>query len=79
MYIKLDEELYEKIKKITMTDYDAEGNFIPTESIDPMLNDLLYEIDRLEEKYKDFEEEVEENYKPISYAEQIGYNENDFY
>ena len=79
MYIKLDEELYERIKELTCTDYDAESSFIPSESIEPMLRDLLIEIDRLEEEKKDREQEIEDNYKPISYAEQVGYNERDFY
>lgn len=79
MYIKLDEDLYNKIKKITMTDYDALGNFIPSESIEPMLEDLILEIEHLEEKYKDLERDLEDNYERIPYTKQIDYNERDFY
>ena len=79
MYIKLNEDLYKKIKEITFTDYDAIGDFIPSESIEQMLEDLLLEIGRLEEKYEDLERNLEDNYKPISYAEQVDYNEREFY
>ena len=43
------------------------------------MEDLLHELDVLQEKYEDLEKDLEDNYKPISYAEQIGYNERDFY
>lgn len=79
MYIKLDEDLYNKIKKITMNDYDATGDFIPSESIEPMLEDLILEIEHLEEKYEDLERDLEDNYERVPYIRQIDYNERDFY
>lgn len=82
MYYKLDSDGLEKINeasKITFTDYELLGNFIPVENMMNVIEDLLLEVGRLEEKYKDFEKQVEDNYKPISYAEQVGYNERDFY
>ena len=79
MYLKIDEELYQRIQRITGTDYEVKGGLVPSENVTEIIADLLLEIDRLEDKYKDFEQEVEDNYKPISYAEQVGYNERDFY
>ena len=82
MYYKLDNNELEKINrvaKITSTDYEVLGNFVPVESLVAMVEDLLLEIDGLEEKIRDREQEIEDNYEPISYAEQIGYNERDFY
>lgn len=79
MYIKLNEELYKKIQEITFTDYNALGEFIPSESIEPMLEDLLVEIGRLEEKIEDIERDRDENYRPLSIAEQVGYREEDYY
>lgn len=68
MYIKIDEGLYKKIQSITSTDYDAIGDFIPSESIIPMLEDLLCEIEHLEERYEDLERDLQDNYihRPMS-------------
>ena len=43
-----------------------------------ILEELVNMIDDLEEKIKHLEQDIEDNYRPISYAEQIGYNERDF-
>ena len=37
------------------------------------------EIDSLKEELEDIKQDVKDNYKPVSYAEQVGYNERDFY
>jgi len=79
MYIKLNEDLYNKIKNITFTDYEALGDFIPSESIEPMLEDLLLEIDRLQEKYEDLERDLQDNYRAITPAEMYGVSDKDFY
>lgn len=81
-YCKLHEKEKETIKRvseITYTDYEMEGKFIPVENLIAAIEDLLLEIGRLEEKIEDMERDIEENYKPISYAEQIDYRERDFY
>ena len=78
MYLKIDEDLYKKITKLTTTDYEKYGDFVPVENILPMIQDLVSEVDKLQEKYDDFEQQVKDNYKPISYAEQVGYSERDF-
>lgn len=49
------------------------------EEIFNTIDELNSEIDRLQEEFDDFKKDVEDNYKPLSYAEQIGYNERDFY
>lgn len=41
-----------------------------------LLEDLKGDYDSLEEKFEDFKQDVEDNYKPVSYEEQIGYNRN---
>lgn len=82
MFYQLNDDELEKmfrVSKITMTDYELIGNFVPVESLMAAIEDLLIELDKAEEKYKDLERDLEENYKPISYVEQIGYNERDFY
>ncbi|MGN1326722.1 MAG: hypothetical protein ACI4VQ_01355 [Clostridia bacterium] len=68
MYLEIDEKLKDKIEKITSTDYDFKDNFLPSESITSIFEDLIYEIDRLEEKYEDLEQDMEDNYikRPMS-------------
>lgn len=79
MYLKFDEDLYNKIVAITTTDYEKYGEFVPVENVLPMIQDLVHEIDNLIEKQEEFEQEVEDNYRPISYGEQVGFNIKDFY
>lgn len=79
MYLKLDKDILKRIQGITLTEYTKEGSFLPVESVTDIIADLILEIDRLEEKIEDIEQDREDNYKPISYAEQVGYNERDFY
>lgn len=68
MYLEIDEKLKDKIEKITITDYDFKGNFLPSESITSIFENLIYEIDRLEKKYEDLEQDMEDNYikRPMS-------------
>lgn len=79
-YILNEDELERmyKVSKITMTDYDLIGNFAPVENLMAAIEDLLIELDKAEEKYKDLEEQLRENYRPISVAEQYGISERDF-
>ena len=82
MYYKLNEDELErmfKLSKITMTDYELIGNFAPVENLMAAIEDLLIELDKAEERIEQIERDRDENYKPISYAEQIDYRERDFY
>lgn len=75
MYLKLDNYEFEKIRKasdLTSTDYELVGNFIPTENLICIITDLLVEIDRLEEKYEDLENDLENNYRPLTNRELYG-------
>ncbi|MBP3920802.1 MAG: hypothetical protein J6D28_04480 [Bacilli bacterium] len=78
MYLKIDEDLYKKISNITCTDYEKKGDFMPADSIIPMLEDLLVEIDHQKEKYEDLERDLEDNHRPISVSEQVGISDKDF-
>ena len=90
--MKLDRELYERVKSITMTDYEVDYPKEPdnefgeifvwvydNEQIENMLQDLIIEIDRLEEKIEDIEKDIEDNYKPIDPASQYGINDKWFH
>ncbi len=82
MYYKLEDSELEKINeisKITRTDYELSGNFIPVESLMSVIEDLLIEIDRSKEELEDEVEQRENYYKPISKYEEVGMSERDFY
>lgn len=78
MYLEIDKELKTKIENITCVDYEFKDNFLPSENIVSIFEDLIYEIDRLEEKYEDLEKDLEENYRPIPVSEQYGISDRDF-
>lgn len=80
----INKELLEKIENITFTDYESYqvvgGNddevYVRGDVIEPMLEDLLIEIDRLNEKLEDVIRDREDNYKRIPVVDQVEiYNE----
>lgn len=52
---------------------------ISIEDLFNVIDELNSEIDRLQEEFDDYKEYVKDNYKELSQAELIGYNERDFY
>ena len=79
MTINLD--LYNRIKEITMSDYDLitvnkekEICMIDNSEIISMLEDLICEVDTLKEKMEEIIQDTQDNYQKISYEQQIGYN-----
>lgn len=80
----IEKELLERIEEETFTDYgsydvvggDENKTYLPADKIEPMLSDLLIEIDRLKEKVEDIIRDREDNYRPVRYEENIEtYNE----
>lgn len=76
--MKIDMNLYFEIEKRTYTEYnfisvdkEREEVLINPDNIEPMLEDLLNEIYRLEEKIEDMKQDVEDNYKKICIEEQL--------
>ena len=55
MYHKMDEEKLKEIEELTMTDYEKVGEFIPVDSIDAIIDDLLFKIHKLTEEIEDKE------------------------
>ena len=81
MYYKLDGKELETINKVsvlTSTDYEVIGNFVPVESMYAMVEDLLDEVEHQKERYKDLEQDIEDNYRPIPYADQVCVYDRDF-
>ena len=77
MYIKIDEELLNKIENITMTSYCENGE-IPYSNLISMIEDLIYEYNCLQEKFEDYKDYVKDNYKEMEDSEKIGINNRDF-
>lgn len=53
-------------------------DFISLEQLLGDYEDLINEVDDLKEKIEDMESDIRDNYKPISYAEQVGISDSDF-
>lgn len=73
--MKIDKKLVRQINEITRSKSKTR---VSEEDVIWMLEELVSEVYRLEEQYEDFREYVRDNYRPISYEEQIDYNEEDF-
>lgn len=72
-------ELINKASKITGFTYAEDNNSKYT--LEGLLNafeDLINECEYLKDEIGDIEQDRDDNYKPISKAEEIGYNESDF-
>ena len=54
-------------------------DIISIEDVIGALEDLDSEYKMLEEKYEDFKRDVEDNYRQLSVAEQVGIDDRDFY
>ena len=55
--MKLEKKEIERIKQITLTDYDFDENG-ETENWDAIVEDLLIEYDNLLDEYNDYKEQV---------------------
>ena len=78
-------DILERASKMTSTDYeikwfDAENihGFISTDNLLSIIEDLMCEVDRLQEELEDMEQDIQDNYKPIPVAEQVGISDKDF-
>ena len=81
MYCKLNEkekEIIQKASDLTSTDYQLEGDFINVDNLIVLVEDLVLVCDRLNECYRDLEQDIQDNYKPISKAEQYQVFDDDF-
>lgn len=54
-------------------------DLVTIEEIFGVIEDLDFEVDKLNEQLEDFKQNVADNYKPISPYEQFDVNENDFH
>ena len=78
MKFLIDKNLMEKIRKLTSTDYGLEEYYgdekkvwIDSETIEPMLDDLIWEMEEREEKFNDFKQDVVDNFERIPIERQL--------
>lgn len=81
MYVELDEKEYELMKEvqsITCTNYELKGNLIDKDGLICALEELVWEVHRLEEEIERQKEDIRDNYKRISDYDFYGVSESDF-
>lgn len=78
MKFLIDKNLMEKIKELTSTDYGLEEYYddekkvwIDRDVIEPMLDDLIWEIEEREEQFNDFKQDVKDNFERIPIERQL--------
>ena len=72
LILKLNEretELLERISTKMGVDYEQKANEIPVDSLLDIIKDLNVELDRAEQKYRNFVDVVNENYRPLTSKE----------
>lgn len=69
---------FEEYKKQAVEDIMKRIREIVEEEVGATIDDLKCEVEHYKEKFEDLEKDVEDNYKPISVAEQYGISDRDF-
>ena len=72
--IKHSENIIGKCKLITIGD----DTYIEPSELLGIIENLNYEVERVSDKFIEFEQNVHDNYKQISQAEQYGISDRDF-
>jgi translation initiation factor 6 (eIF-6) len=69
-----------EVSKITITDYEVQGNFISGDTLLAALEDLLVSYHAKEEELENLQQEISENYelKKVNPYIEYGVSENDF-
>ena len=83
MYYKLSESELKKVEDAsseTMTDYELEGNMIPVDNMMSLIEDLLVELHKRDERISDLESDINNYYelKNTDQYEEYGVSRNDF-
>lgn len=74
--MNLDNDLLERINKITSTKYTEP---ITEDDVISIIEEIVNEYEHLLDRYNDLEQQIEDNFKPIPVAEQVGISDRDFY
>lgn len=81
-YMLNDSELkkIEQVSEMTLTDYEVTGKFVPVSSLMNVIEDLLVELHKEQEKITDLENDINNYYeiKNVNEYEEYGVSEKDF-
>lgn len=73
MLIKLENDLYNEIEDITMTDYCGikikNYTLVDVENLESMLDDLKTIIEKKDNMYRNLQQDIEDNYRPLKPSE----------
>ena len=58
--------------------YFKDKDFYSIDELIGIIEDLDSDVERLEDELKDIKRDMEDNYRPIPYAEQVGISDSDF-
>ena len=72
----IDHSLKKDIEKIV--DYEIEPMTLKEDDVISILEDLVSNYHILKKEFEDYKKYIEDNYKPISIAEQVGISDRDF-
>lgn len=72
----IDHSLKKDIEKIV--DYEIEPMTLEEDDVISILEDLVSNYHILKKEFEDYKKYIEDNYKPISIAEQVGISDRDF-
>ena len=65
VWVDIDDDILKKVQETTITDYEAVDGKVTIDSLKGMVEDLLIELENANDKYKDLEADLNENYIPI--------------
>lgn len=78
MYLEIDKKTLDKCEKITGYKYRLDNGYVDINDIEDMLSELISAVEELEIEKREIIADREDNYKPISKAEQYGISDRDF-
>lgn len=59
--------------------YFENKDFVSIDDLLTCIENLDSDVEHWKEKYQDLEQDLQENYRPIPYSEQVGVSDKDFY
>lgn len=65
VWVDIDNDILKKVEEATVTDYEAIGGKVTVDSLLGMVEDLLIELEDANDKYKELEADLNENYIPL--------------
>ena len=74
----MTKELLNEIEEITNTNYNFNGDYSNVEKLISIIDDLLIEVRKAQEKLNELENDITENYRPVPVAEQVAISDNNF-